>query len=76
MGVSVVVPLVDCVPLHAPLAVHEVAFVDDHVSVEFAPSVMVAGLAAIVTVGAGGALLTVTVADAFALPPLPVHVSV
>jgi hypothetical protein len=50
-GVSAAVPLVGSAPLHAPLAVHEVAFVDDHVSVVLPPSVMLVGLAVIVTAG-------------------------
>jgi hypothetical protein len=75
VGVSVAVPLVDCAPLHAPLAVHAAAFVDDQVRVALAPSVIVAGFTEIVTVGAAGAP-TATVADALALPPFPVQLSV
>jgi hypothetical protein len=55
--------------------VQPVAFVEDQVSVEFPPLVIVCGLAEIVTVGAGGGV-TVTVTDCAALPPAPVHVSV
>jgi hypothetical protein len=55
-GVSVALPLLACVPLHAPLAVHEVAFVDDHVSVALPPTLMVVGAIDTVTVGAAGAL--------------------
>lgn len=47
------VPLVASLPLHDPLAVHEVALAEDHVSVVVAPSAMLAGFAAIVTVGFG-----------------------
>ena len=68
-------PLVDCEPDHAPLAVHDVALVDDQVNVELAPRRMDVGLTEIVTVGAGG-VPTVTAADAFAFPPGPEHVSV
>jgi hypothetical protein len=74
-GVSVALPLVNCEPLHAPLAVHAVAFVEDQVRVLVAPRRIDVGLTAIVSVGAAGAP-TVTVAEAFALPPLPVHVRV
>jgi hypothetical protein len=62
-GVSAVEPLIAWLPDHAPDAVHEVAFVELHVSVVVAPSVMVEGVAAMVTVGCGtDAGLTVTVA--------------
>ena len=74
VGVSVAVPLVGSVPLHAPLAVQAVALVEDQVSVALPPSVMVAGSTARVTVGAGAAL-TVKVAVPFTLPPAPVQVS-
>ena len=72
---------VDCEPLkpllpdQAPLAVQEVAFADDQVSVELAPLAIVLGFALKLTVTAGFAL-TVTVADCAALPPGPVHVKV
>ncbi len=66
-------PLVPKVPLQAPVAVQEVALVDDQVSVELEPLAMLVGLAARVTVGAGES--TVTIAACTALPPLPVHVS-
>ena len=58
---------VDCdpvgafVPCHAPEAVHEVALLDDQVSVDALPLLMVLGLALKLTVTAGFAL-TVTVA--------------
>ena len=63
------------VPLHAPLAVHDVALVDDQVTVALWPTVIEVGDTAIVTVGTGGAAATVRVAVAFALPPAPVQVS-
>ena len=72
---------VDCEPLkpllpdQAPLAVQEVAFADDQVSVELAPLAIVLGFALKLTVTAGFAL-TVTVTDCAALPPGPVHVKV
>jgi hypothetical protein len=68
-------PLVLWVPLHAPLAVQDVALVELQVSVALPPSLIVVGETEIVTVAAAGAF-TVTVADALALPPLPVQVSV
>ncbi len=37
-------------PDHAPEAVHEVAFLDDHVKVELSPLATVLGLALMVTV--------------------------
>jgi hypothetical protein len=46
-------PLVCCEPLHAPLAVHDVAFVDDHVSVALCATVIVDELRETETVGAG-----------------------
>ena len=72
----VVEPLVAREPLHAPLAVQLVAFVEDQVSVDDPPLVTEAGDALMVTVGGGGAAVTVTVADWLALPPVPVQVSV
>jgi hypothetical protein len=52
-GVSVAVPLVVSVPLQAPLAVHEVAFVDDQVRVALEPRVMELEFSDKVTVGFG-----------------------
>ena len=75
VGVSIAVPLAASAPLHAPLAVHDVSLVDDHVRVALEPSVMLDGETEIVTVGAGGAF-TVSVAAALPLPPLPEQVSV
>ena len=51
VGVSPTEPLVVCAPLQAPLAVHEVALVVVHESVEVAPEVTVVGEAVKVTVG-------------------------
>jgi hypothetical protein len=66
------VPLVALLPLQAPEAVHEVALVELHVSVEEPPPAMEVGFAVNVTVGAG---TTVTVAVAALLvPPVPVQV--
>ena len=52
VGVSLVEPLIASVPDHAPDAVHDVAFVEPHVSVVGFPSVRVEGDAPRVTVGA------------------------
>ena len=64
-------PLVALVPLQPPVAVHEVALVELHVSVEAAPLATEVGFAVSVTVGAG---TTVTVAVATLLvPPAPLQ---
>jgi hypothetical protein len=68
------VPLTDSVPAHAPEAVHEVALVEDQVSVEAPPLATLVGLALKDTVGA--AADTVTVADWDADPPVPVQARV
>jgi hypothetical protein len=77
LGVTAKLPLVVSLPLHDPLAVQDDAFVVDHVSMALCPEMMLVGLTERVTVGAGvtGAV-TVRVADALALPPAPVQVSV
>ena len=69
------VPLVATVPLQAPEAVQVVALVDDQVSVELDPLLMLVGLALKLTVGAGvtDAPVTVTVADCSVVPPDPVQ---
>jgi hypothetical protein len=67
-------PVVAWAPVQPPEALHEVAFVDDQVSVEVAPLFTVVGLAAKVTAGAG--VLTDIVADCDALPPVPLQVRV
>ena len=61
-------------PDHAPEAAHELAFVDDQVSVELAPLAIVLGLAVKLIVGAG--CVTETVTNCAALPPVPVQDSV
>jgi hypothetical protein len=67
------VPLVALVPLQPPVAVHEVALVELHVSVDAAPLATEIGFAVRVTVGTG---MTVTVAVARLLvPPVPLQVS-
>jgi hypothetical protein len=67
-------PLTALAPDQAPDAVHELALVEDQVKVAPLPLATVLGLAAKVTVGAGG--VTDTVADCAALPPLPVQLKV
>ena len=58
-------------PLQPPVAVHEVALVELHVSVEAAPLATEVGFAVNVTVGTG---TTVTVAVATLLvPPVPLQ---
>jgi hypothetical protein len=66
------VPLVGLEPDQAPDAVQAVALVDDQVSVDAAPLFIVLGAADSVIAGAG--LVTDTVADCVAVPPVPVHV--
>jgi len=68
-------PLVALLPDQAPDAVHEVALVEDQLSVEEAPLAIVLGLALICTVAVGCAV-TVTVADCEAVPPVPVQARV
>jgi hypothetical protein len=68
-------PLVGMLPDQPPDAAQELAFVEDHESVELPPLVTVLGLALNVTVGAGAVEVTETEADWVALPPLPVQVS-
>jgi hypothetical protein len=74
-GVTDCVPFVFCEPLHAPLAVQAVAFVDDQVSVALDPTIIGVGETEMLTVGAAG-VLTARVAEALPVPPLPVQVSV
>jgi hypothetical protein len=67
-------PAVGSAPLQPPEAVQAVALVEDQVSVDVAPLLTVAGFAVRVTAGAG--VVTDTVADCAALPPVPLQVSV
>ena len=53
VGDSDAVPEVDWVPLQEPLAVHDVAFVEDHVSTADPPTMRLVGAMEMVTVGAG-----------------------
>lgn len=73
VGATLTLPEVACAPDHAPDAAHEVALLDDHVSVLLLPATIELGLADNDTVGA---TRTMTVADCEAVPPVPVHASV
>ena len=53
VGDAARVPLVAFVPLHPPEAMHDNASVEDQVTVEILPDVMLVGLAEIVTGGGG-----------------------
>jgi hypothetical protein len=68
------VPFAALVPLQPPEAVHELALVELHVSVEALPLVTVAGFAVNVTRGAG-ATVTVAAATLLLLPLAPVHIN-
>jgi hypothetical protein len=70
------VPLVGMAPDQPPDAVHEVAFVAVHFTVELAPLATVLGLALMLTVGAVEADFSDTVAVWTALPPGPVQLKV
>ncbi|MEJ1963981.1 MAG: hypothetical protein WDO56_21545 [Gammaproteobacteria bacterium] len=69
-------PLIALLPVHAPEAVHEVAFVVDQVSTLAVPAVTVVGVAENKRVGAGAGAATLTVTDLVVVPPPPVQVSV
>lgn len=68
------VPLVALLPDHPPEAAQAVALAVDHAKVALPPEGIVLGAALIVTVGAG--VVTKTVADCVAVPPIPWHVNV
>jgi hypothetical protein len=67
-------PVVALLPDHAPEAEQEVAFALCQLSVAAEPLATVLGDA--LTLTSGAAPFTDTMADCFALPPGPVHVSV
>jgi hypothetical protein len=69
-------PDVGLLPVHAPLAIQEVASVDDQLRVLEALLGTLDGLADKLTVGFGVTACTVTVAERDTLPPGPEHVSV
>jgi hypothetical protein len=64
------VPLVAFVPLHPPVAVHDVALVELQVSVEAVPPVTAVGLAASPAVG----IILIVAVAAVLVPPGPVQV--
>jgi hypothetical protein len=66
---------VGSLPDHPPEALQLVALVEDQLSVEEPPLLMLVGFAFKLTVGLAGAD-TLTVTDRLALPPEPVQVSV
>ena len=70
----VCVPVVASAPLQPPEALQAVALVDDQLSADVAPLLTVAGFAVRVTAGVG--VVTETIADCAALPPLPLQVRV
>ena len=67
-GDTVRVPLVAFVPVQPPEAVHEVASIEDQITSETLPDVMLVGLAENATVGAG---VGQSVGAGFAEPPSP-----
>jgi hypothetical protein len=67
-------PAVARLPDHAPPAVQDVAFVEDHVSELLPPLTTLVGLALSVTVGPGAIVVTFT--DRLVEPPLPTQASV
>lgn len=76
VGVTACVPLVAFVPVQLPDAVHDVAFVEDHVRVEDWPVWIDVGLAESVTLGApgggGGGVVEPLVSDASSMMSIPV----
>jgi hypothetical protein len=54
VGDTARVPLVAFVPVQPPLAVHEIALVEDQVTVEVLPEIMLVGFADNATVGMYG----------------------
>ena len=64
------------VPVQPPDAVHEVAFVDDHVNADVAPLTIEVLLAIKDTVGNEGDCATVTITDFVVVPPAPVQAKV
>lgn len=74
VGVTLWVPLVALLPVQPPLAVQEVALVEDQVRVALWPETMLVGEAEKETVGA--AALTLTVTLRVVVPPAPVQARV
>jgi hypothetical protein len=72
LGVTLKVPLAASLPLHAPLAVHDVVLADDQFKVALLPEATLDGLAERLTVGAAVSVIvnaTVLVTE----PPPPVQ---
>jgi hypothetical protein len=67
-------PLIGCGPVHAPVAIHDVAPLVVQLISEIPPVLIEFGAALMLTVGAG--VPTVTVVDWVALPPAPVQLIV
>ena len=65
-------PLVASVPLHPPVAAHEVALLDVHVSVDVAPCETVVGFAVSVTAGRGATLMMAVAT--LLVPPVPLQI--
>jgi hypothetical protein len=78
VGDTEAVPLVFLVPLHPPEATHDVALVEDHVSTEELPLIIVGKDADNKIVGCGGGTtgVTATLTDCSTLPPGPLQLSV
>jgi len=72
--VTVWVPDTGRLPLHPPVAAHEVALLEDQVRFEDDPTVIDAGLAAIDAVGTTVVTDTVVVCETLPLGPLQVSV--
>ena len=75
VGLTLWLPVSARLPDQAPEAVQEVASLEDQLSTLLSPALMLVGSALRLTVGAVG-VLTVTVAEAVALPPAPLQVRV
>ena len=69
-------PPTGLLPDQPPEAVHAVALVDDQVTVDAPPLLIVLGVAEILSFGFAALAETDTVADCAALPPAPVQVNV
>jgi hypothetical protein len=77
VGVTDIEPERFCAPLHAPLAVHAVAFFEAHERFEAVPAGIEAGVAEKVSTGTGlGFGRTVTVTDFVTAPQEPVQFAV
>ena len=76
VGLTLSLPEVALLPDQAPEAVQAVALPDDQVSVLLSPALIEAGVALRLTVGAAGALATVTVTERLVVPCAPVQLRV